>query len=80
MLTNIKLHLNYLSIGLMKSGNLKFLEPSGPLQACNGTALPFIISVYHRGVLPIVVRLLVIWKSVSQSPGPGINYTGPREA
>ena len=26
----------------MKSGNLKFLEPSGPLQACNGTALPFI--------------------------------------
>ena len=25
----------------MKSGNLKFLEPSGPLQACNGTDLPF---------------------------------------
>ena len=25
----------------MKSGNLKFLEPSEPLQACNGTALPF---------------------------------------
>ena len=24
----------------MKSGNLKLLEPSGPLQACNGTALP----------------------------------------
>ena len=23
----------------MKSGNLDFLEPSGPLQACNGTAL-----------------------------------------
>ena len=23
-----------------KSGNLKFLEPSGPVQACNGTALP----------------------------------------
>ena len=23
---------------VMKSGNLKFLEPSGPLQACNGTA------------------------------------------
>jgi hypothetical protein len=29
---------------VMKSGNLNFLEPSGPLQACNGTAspLPFI--------------------------------------
>jgi hypothetical protein len=24
----------------MKSGNLNFLEPSGPLQACTGTALP----------------------------------------
>jgi hypothetical protein len=23
----------------MKSGNLNFLEPSGPLQACSGTAL-----------------------------------------
>jgi hypothetical protein len=27
---------------VMKSGNLNFLEPSGPLQACNGTAfLPY---------------------------------------
>ena len=25
----------------MESGNLNFLETSGPLQACNGTALPF---------------------------------------
>ena len=24
---------------VMKSGNLNFLEPAGPLQACNGTAL-----------------------------------------
>ena len=23
---------------VMKSGNLNFLEPSGPVQACNGTA------------------------------------------
>ena len=28
---------------LMKSGNLNFLEPSGPFQACNGTALPLYI-------------------------------------
>jgi hypothetical protein len=27
----------------MKSGNLNFLEPSGPFQACNGTALPILI-------------------------------------
>jgi len=26
---------------VMKSGNLNFLEPSGPLQACNGNGLPF---------------------------------------
>jgi len=25
---------------VMKSGDLNFLKPSGPLQACNGTALP----------------------------------------
>jgi hypothetical protein len=25
---------------VMKSGNLNFLKPSGPLRACNGTALP----------------------------------------
>jgi hypothetical protein len=28
---------------VMKSGNLNFLEPSGPLQACNGTALPLLL-------------------------------------
>jgi hypothetical protein len=26
---------------VMKSENLNFLEPSGPLQGCNGSALPF---------------------------------------
>jgi len=26
---------------VLKSGSLKLLEPSGPLQACNGIALPF---------------------------------------
>jgi hypothetical protein len=26
---------------VMKSGNRNFLEPSGSLQVCNGTALPF---------------------------------------
>jgi hypothetical protein len=29
-----------------KSGNLNFLEPSGPLRACNGTALPFTIYLF----------------------------------
>jgi hypothetical protein len=30
----------------MRSGNLNFLEPSGPLQAFNGTALPLILYIY----------------------------------
>ena len=33
-----------------KSGNLNFLEPSGPLQACDGTDLPLLLlrSFYQR--------------------------------
>jgi len=31
---------------VMKSGNLNFLEPCGPLQACNGTALPLPYNKY----------------------------------
>ena len=37
---------------VMKSGNLNFLEPSGPLQVCNGTALPL---PYMFGALQIPV-------------------------
>ena len=41
----------------MKSGNLNFLEPSGPLQACNGTALPcHILYKCSRGP-----HLLLLW-------------------
>jgi len=29
-----------------KSGNFNFLEPSGPVQACNGTALPLPLYIY----------------------------------
>jgi hypothetical protein len=29
----------------MKSGNLNFLEPSGPFQACNGTALHYLLNM-----------------------------------
>jgi hypothetical protein len=32
----------------MKSGNLNFLELSGPLQACNGTALPVLLNQTRR--------------------------------
>ena len=32
-----------------KSGNLNFLETSEPVQACNGTALPFTVTEFARG-------------------------------
>jgi len=32
------------------SGNLSFLEPSGPLQACNGTALPLPYVLLNTGL------------------------------
>ena len=39
-----------------KSGNLNFLEPSGPLQACNATDLPFTFD-FHRNNQKSVVSL-----------------------
>jgi hypothetical protein len=36
----------------MKSGNLNFLKFSGPLQACNGSALP---ALYHRKEAQIIM-------------------------
>ena len=39
-----------------KSGNLDFLEPSGPVQACNGTPLPFTLDKWR------IINLFVeIW-------------------
>jgi len=37
-----------------KSGNINFLEPSGPVHACNGTALPLIFThtVEHNYISP----------------------------
>jgi hypothetical protein len=36
----------------MKSGNLNFLEPSEPLQACNGIALPFTFLTLNIYLVP----------------------------
>jgi hypothetical protein len=41
----------------MKSGNRNILEPSGPLQACNGTALPAF--TYKRRIC--AVRFISFW-------------------
>jgi len=32
---------------VLKSGSLKLLEPSGPVQACNGIALTFLNEDYN---------------------------------
>ena len=42
----------------MKSGNLNFLEPSGPLQACNGSALPLPSPYLYLSLLTTVDRSL----------------------
>jgi hypothetical protein len=47
---------------VMESGNLNFLEPSGPLQACNGTALP----------LPLFLYLLLKVKQSHYKPGQAL--------
>ena len=44
----------------MKSGNLNFLEPSGPLQASNGTALPYIYDKRLSSDPEVIGKLYVV--------------------
>jgi hypothetical protein len=46
----------------MKSGNLNFLEPSGPLQACNGTALPLLVLTNNCMTFAVVVNYMHVSK------------------
>ena len=46
---------------VMKSGNLNFLEPSGPLQACKGTALPLPFTVQPDRPQMTIWRMRVAW-------------------
>jgi hypothetical protein len=50
---------------VMKSGNLNFLEPPGLSQACNGTALHYIIFNYILGSPPISVKFHEIISLIS---------------
>jgi len=48
---------------VLKSGSLNLLEPSGPLQACNGIALPLFYMVWRflfvgGGFLCVAVSML----------------------
>ena len=51
----------------MKSGYLNFLERSGPLQACNGTALPFTHKHKRRNTLPACPATSSIYKLKTRS-------------
>ena len=44
-----------------KSGNLNFPEPSGPLRACSGTALPLYIYIYIEESNREVSHLTSLW-------------------
>ena len=46
----------------MKSGNLNFLEPSGPLLACNRTALPLPYLIYTHIILSVSPPTTLILK------------------
>ena len=53
---------------VMKSGKLNFLEPSGPLQACNGTALPLPLKyIYVAHPFLTKVRMVTIDNQSRQS-------------
>ena len=38
---------------VLQSGSLNLLEPSGPIQACNGIALPFLYYLIHSLVFSL---------------------------
>ena len=57
---------------VMKSGNLNFLEPSGPLQACNRTALPnvfysceqYFVSLCRQTSVSVFVKAINLKKKI----------------
>ena len=44
-----------------KSGNLNFLEPSGPLRACNGTVLPLTVALHENLLKFLITSHSVLW-------------------
>jgi len=47
------------SANVTKSGNLNFLEHSGPVQACNGTALPFYRVTTQLQLINIIIVIII---------------------
>jgi len=59
---------------VMKSGNLYFLEPSGPLQVCNGTDLPNLFIYLFNGSRSVYTAAPV--KKSAVSLGVRTSYRG----
>ena len=49
------------------SGKLNFLEPSGPVQTCNGTALPLPCLYTFTEILSVIFLVLRRWTSYGAS-------------
>ena len=45
---------------VMKSGNLNFQEPSGPLQACKGTALPLHSFRIRASIIQVTLKCNIV--------------------
>ena len=66
---------------VIKSGNLNFLEPSGPVQACNGTALPLplpvpftvVALVFSLGLLGFVSYIINVCHQILFLLTAGVN-------
>ena len=64
----------------MKSGNLNFLEPSGPLQACNGTDLA-LLENFNSSIrlLPyIILEYYLLWPTVGERCVADLFYEAQR--
>jgi len=59
---------NLTTILCPKSGKLNFLEPSGPLQACNGTDLPLPVALRNKNEMLLVMEM----QRVSSVLGTGV--------
>jgi len=66
----------------MKSGSLNLLEASGPVQACNGIALPFFLTT-SKAIFTETLKILVLvkceWNSSPVLPGGTDRREGRRE-
>ena len=58
---------------VLKSRNLKRLESSGPVQACNGIALPFFTDIHVRLHKILECKMKLLMKTVFETMKLGSN-------